>query len=222
MASIHTTRSTPPDCHSDSANATASWVLPDDLNQSWASGTAARPGSRTAGRSGTSATAAPAGSAAARSGAVSSRAVKRSASAGTMPDRTSQDGLPDAAPAKAGGGTALLVPRWPGTAAWTPADRVAKDISFLRVGPGAVVFADVAKPGPPNGSDCTPLGPLACQASSRMSKSASGAWAVPWSAAAGCGCAAARGRFTGPGKGPAPEWSWSGSASGRRRGRSRA
>ena len=100
MASIQTSRSTPPDCHSDSAKAAASWVLPDDLSQSGASGAASGPG-RVAGaaaRSGTSATAVPAGSAAARPGDVSSLALKPSASAGTVPDRTGQDGRPGAAP----------------------------------------------------------------------------------------------------------------------------
>ena len=96
MASIQTSRSTPPDCHSDSAKAAASWVLPDDLSQSCASGAAAGPGKAAgaAARSGTSATAAPAGSAAARSGAVSGLALKPSASAGTVPDRMGQDGRP--------------------------------------------------------------------------------------------------------------------------------
>ena len=44
MASIQTSRSTPPDSHSDSAKAAASWVLPDDLSQSCASGSRQRAG----------------------------------------------------------------------------------------------------------------------------------------------------------------------------------
>ena len=78
MASIQTSRSTPPDSHSDSAKAAASWVLPDDLSQSCAPGAASGPG-RVAGaaaRSGTSATVAPAGSAAARPGDVSGLALE--------------------------------------------------------------------------------------------------------------------------------------------------
>ena len=121
MASIQTSRSTPPDCHSDSAKAAASWVLPDDLSQSCASGAATGPGEAAgaAARSGTSATAAPAGSAAARPGAVSSLALKPSASAGTVPDRMGQDGRPGAAPAGPAGGTALLMARCPRPAvAW--------------------------------------------------------------------------------------------------------
>jgi len=88
-----------PDCHSDSAKATASWVLPDDLSQFCASGAATGPGKAAgaAARSGTSATAAPAGSAAGRAGAVSSLALKPSASAGTVPDRIGHDGRPGAA-----------------------------------------------------------------------------------------------------------------------------
>ena len=43
MASIQTSRSIPPDCHSDSAKTAASWVLPDDLSQSFASGAALGP-----------------------------------------------------------------------------------------------------------------------------------------------------------------------------------
>ena len=92
MASIQTSRSTPPDCHSNSAKAAASWVLPDDLSQSCASGAATGPGAGAGARSGTSATAAPAGSSAARPGAVSSRALKPSASAGTVPDRIGTKG----------------------------------------------------------------------------------------------------------------------------------
>ncbi len=113
MASIHTSRSTPRDCHSDSAKAAASWVLPDDLSQSCAAGTAAGPTAGAAARSGTSATAAPAGSAAVRPEAVASRALKPSASAGAVPDRTGQDGPPGTAPARAARGTAPLMARCP-------------------------------------------------------------------------------------------------------------
>jgi hypothetical protein len=113
VASIQTSRSTPPDCHSDWAKAAASWVLPDDLSQSCASEAATEPGTGAAARSGTSATAAPAGSAVGRPGAVSSLALKPSASAGTVPDRIGQDGRPGAAPAGPSGGTALLMARCP-------------------------------------------------------------------------------------------------------------
>ena len=110
MASIQTSRSTPPDCHSDSAKAAASWVLPDDLSQSCASGAPTGPGNAAgAARSVTSATAAPLGSAATRRGAVSSLALKPSASVGTVPDRMGQDGRPGAAPAGPVGGAALLM-----------------------------------------------------------------------------------------------------------------
>src|SRR5215469_6086405 len=96
----------PPDCHSISAKAAASWVLPDDLNQSCPSEASTGLGAAAGavGRSGTSAIAAPAGSCAARLGAVSSLVRKPTASAGTVPDRIGQDGRPATAlPAAAGG-----------------------------------------------------------------------------------------------------------------------
>src|SRR5215469_4499589 len=96
----------PPECHSISAKAAASCVLPDDLSQSCPSGAATGVGTAAgaAARSGTSAIAAPAGSCAARLGAVSSLVRKPTASAGTVPDRMGQDGRLAAAPAAAMGG----------------------------------------------------------------------------------------------------------------------
>src|SRR6202012_2535428 len=92
VAWIQTSRSSRRECHSDSAKAAASWVLPDDLSQSRAAGSPAGPGH--APRRGTTAPAPPARSTAVRSGAVSSRSVKPSATVGTVPDRTGQDGPP--------------------------------------------------------------------------------------------------------------------------------
>src|SRR5215469_7212455 len=62
VASIQTSKSRPPERQSDSAQAAASWVLPDDLGQSCTSGTVTGrwKEAAAAARSGTSATAAPA------------------------------------------------------------------------------------------------------------------------------------------------------------------
>src|SRR5215467_14521951 len=111
VASIQTMRSTPRDCHRDSAKAAASWVLPDDLCQCRASRAATGPGDavRSDPRAGTSATAAPAGSAAARLGAVSGLVLKSSASAGTVPDRIGQEGRPGTVRAASAGVIGLLV-----------------------------------------------------------------------------------------------------------------
>ncbi|TVZ06739.1 hypothetical protein EAS64_05070 [Trebonia kvetii] len=75
MAWIQTSRSSSCECHSDSAKAAASCVLPDDLSHAPGPRPGPEPGPGSSTRSGINATAAPAGSAAARSGTVSNRSV---------------------------------------------------------------------------------------------------------------------------------------------------
>ena len=86
LAATQTSRVTSPDCHSDSAAYTASWVLPQAPSQSRTPAVAAR--------AGTSATVAPGARTALRLGDVSGRELNPSASGGTTPDRTGWAGCP--------------------------------------------------------------------------------------------------------------------------------
>jgi hypothetical protein len=130
-------------CHSDSANAAASWVLPEDLSQFRASGAASWPGkaSGAVARSATSTTAVPAARTAARSAPVSTLELKPSAGAGTVPDRMGQDGLPGVAVAGSEAATGFLIAGCPGLpvrpAAWPgPPTRLAERVPPGLIAPG--------------------------------------------------------------------------------------